>query len=82
VEVATVPVSQNRVFFKLSCDFKNKTDKAYFYYSLDGTNWNAIGNTLQMSYTLPHFMGYRFALFNYATKSTNGYVDFDYFRIQ
>ncbi|PXV86833.1 carbohydrate binding protein [Lachnotalea glycerini] len=82
VEVASVPVTQNRVYFKLYCDFKNRTDKAYFYYSLDGTNWTSIGNTLQMSYTLPHFMGYRFALFNYATKSTGGYVDFDYFRIQ
>jgi hypothetical protein len=26
-------------------------------------------------------MGYRFALFNYATKSTGGFADFDYFRI-
>ncbi|MDA3930286.1 MAG: hypothetical protein PF541_15155 [Prolixibacteraceae bacterium] len=26
-------------------------------------------------------MGYRFGLFNYATKTTGGYVDFDYFRI-
>jgi hypothetical protein len=24
---------------------------------------------------------YRFALFNYATQSTGGYVDFDYYRI-
>jgi arabinoxylan arabinofuranohydrolase len=35
-----------------------------------------------MTYTLPHFMGYRFALFNFATKSTGGYVDYDYFRIE
>jgi hypothetical protein len=34
-----------------------------------------------MNYTLTHFMGYRFALFNYATKSTGGSVDFDYFRV-
>ena len=34
-----------------------------------------------MAYTLPHFMGYRFALFHYATKSADGSVDFDYFRI-
>ncbi|MEI3220195.1 MAG: hypothetical protein V8S08_12040 [Lachnoclostridium sp.] len=27
-------------------------------------------------------MGYRFGLFNYATKSTGGYVDFDYFRVE
>ncbi|WP_455610241.1 beta-xylosidase family glycoside hydrolase [Bacteroides sp.] len=26
-------------------------------------------------------MGYRFGLFNYATKTSEGYVDFDYFRI-
>jgi len=36
-----------------------------------------IGNTLQMEYTIHHFMGYRFALFNYATKVTKSYVDFD-----
>lgn len=35
-----------------------------------------------MQYTMPHFMGYRFALFNYATKETEGYVDFDYFKIE
>nr|WP_242954184.1 dockerin type I domain-containing protein [Clostridium puniceum] len=27
------------------------------------------------------FIGYRFALFNYATKAAGGFVDFDYFRI-
>jgi hypothetical protein len=35
-----------------------------------------------MVYTLPHFVGYRFALFNYATRSSGGFVEFDYFRIQ
>jgi hypothetical protein len=32
-----------------------------------------------MKYSLDHFMGYRIGLFNYATKETGGYVDFDYF---
>lgn len=80
-EVASVPLTQSKVYLKIDMDFKNRTDKAYFYYSLDGNQWTAIGNTLQMSYTIPHFMGYRFALFNYSTQSTGGYVDFDYFRI-
>jgi len=80
-EVESIPLDQDHIFFKIACDFKNKRDRAFFYYSLDGTGWNAIGNTLQMSYTLPHFMGYRFALFNYATRTTGGTVDFDYFRI-
>ncbi|WP_180270824.1 family 43 glycosylhydrolase [Sporanaerobium hydrogeniformans] len=81
-EVASIPLNQNKVYFKVDFDYKNRTDKAYFYYSLDGTNWSEIGSELQLEYTLPHFMGYRFALFNYATKTTGGYVDFDYFRIE
>ncbi|MDP4182830.1 MAG: glycoside hydrolase 43 family protein [Bacillota bacterium] len=81
-EIAKVSVTQKRVYFKVKCDFTNKTDKAYFYYSLNGATWTAIGNTLQMSYTMPHFMGYRFALFNFATKTIGGFVDFDYFRIE
>ncbi len=80
-EVESVPLTGNNVFLKLECDFKNRADKAYFYYSLDGTKWTAIGKPLQMSYTLPHFMGYRFALFNYATKEAGGHVDFDFFRV-
>jgi beta-xylosidase len=80
-ESARIPLTQNRVYLKAACDFKDKTDKGYFYYSLDGKNWIAIGGTLQMAYTIPHFMGYRFGLFNYATKTAGGYADFDYFRV-
>lgn len=80
-EVQSVPLTENLVYLKVECDFKNRADKAYFYYSFDGKNWNSIGKPLQMSYTIPHFAGYRFALFNYATKTTGGFVDFDYFRV-
>ena len=54
---------------------------ADFFYSLNGKTWNPIGTQLKMAYTLPHFMGYRFGLFNYATKDIGGFVDFDWFRI-
>ncbi|WP_316769955.1 glycoside hydrolase 43 family protein [Pedobacter frigiditerrae] len=82
VEGEEVPDGQQTVFLKASCDFKNRTDKGYFFYSFDGKTWKPIGETLQMSYTLPHFIGYRFGLFNYATEIAGGYVDFDYFRIE
>jgi hypothetical protein len=36
---------------------------------------------LKMKYTLPHFMGYRFGLFHYATATPGGFVDFDHFRV-
>lgn len=82
VQVQRVSLNQNLVYFKIDCDFTNKKDEAKFYYSLDGKVWNPIGETLKMTYTIPHFMGYRFGLFNYATKNTGGYVDFDWFRIK
>lgn len=81
-EVARIGLYQDRVYFRIDMDFRNQTDQGKFYYSLDGNNWTTIGNTLRMTYDLKHFMGYRFALFNYATRSTGGYVDFDYYRIE
>ena len=80
-EVERVPLNQNTVFLKAECDFKNRADQARFFYSLNGQSWTAIGNELKMNYTLPHFMGYRFGLFNYATKTAGGHADFDFFRI-
>ncbi|KQB44341.1 Glycoside hydrolase [Flavobacterium daejeonense] len=81
-EIESVPLNQDKVYFKAACDFKNRADKGRFYYSLDGKKWTPIGNTINLSYTLPHFMGYRFGLFNYATKNPGGYVDFDWFRLK
>lgn len=81
-EAARIPLNQQTVFFKAGCDFTDKKDEAQFFYSLDGKTWTPIGTTLKMTYTLPHFMGYRFALFNYATKSIGGYADFDFFHIE
>ena len=80
-EVERLPLNQNTVFLKADCDFKNRADKARFFYSLDGKSWTVIGSQLKMSYTLPHFMGYRFGLFNFATKTPGGYADFDFFRV-
>ncbi len=81
VEVERVPLTRDRVFLKLECDFENRADEARFFYSLDGKNWAALGKPLRMTYTLPHFMGYRFALFHFATRTPGGFVDFDSFHI-
>ena len=80
-EAQTVPLSQNTIYFRAECDFRDKKDAANFFYSLDGKTWVPIGTQLKMAYTIPHFMGYRFALFNYATKIPGGWADFDFFRI-
>ncbi len=81
IEMQKIPLAQPTVFLKADCNFKERADTAHFFYSLDGKSWTPIGSALKMSYTLPHFMGYRFGLFNYATKTAGGFVDFDFFHI-
>ena len=81
VEVHSVPLTQRTVYLKAECDFNDRIDIGYFYYSLDGKSWRSIGSQLKMEYSMPHFMGYRFGLFNYSTKMPGGFVDFDWFHI-
>ncbi|SHM43993.1 Endo-1,4-beta-xylanase, GH35 family [Chitinophaga jiangningensis] len=82
VEEGSIPLQQKVVYLKALANFRNGADKGYFYYSLDGADWKPIGGVLQMSYTIPHFMGYRFGLFNFATRETGGQVDVDFFHIE
>jgi beta-xylosidase len=82
VEMARIPFTKKTVYLKAECNFRDLSDTAEFFYSLDGKSWNRIGGQLKMAYTLPHFMGYRFGLFNYATKEAGGYADFDFFQIE
>ena len=81
VERVALDNGVNRVYLRVDFDYTQRKDQATFFYSLDGAAWTQIGNTLQMAYTMPHFMGYRFGLFNYATQTTGGYVDFDSFHV-
>ncbi len=78
----TVPLNQNTVHLKVDCDFgADKKDKAGFYFSLDGKKWSRIGDTLQMNYDWPDFVGQRFGLFYYSTENLGGWVDFDFFHV-
>lgn len=81
-ELTSIPIKTNTVYLKVDADFKNRKDEGRFFYSIDGKKWTEIGAPLKMAYTLDHFMGYRFALFNYATENIGGYADFDYFKIK
>lgn len=80
-EAASVPLNQDEVYLRIDMNYQNQADKASFYYSLDGKSWTAFGNTIKMEYKLTHFMGYRYGLFNFGTRNTGGYADFDFFRI-
>lgn len=81
VETQSIPLTKTKIYIKAECNFTDRKDVANFFYSLDGKVWLPIGTQLKMAYTIPQFIGYRFALFNYATKITGGSADFDYFHI-
>ncbi len=78
-EMKRVELKKNNVHLRMDCDFNINIDKARFYYSLDGKEWIQLGPEFQMIYYTDHFMGIRFAIYNYATKHSGGYVDVDFF---
>jgi beta-xylosidase len=78
----SILLNQDILHLRIDFDFTEAVDIAGFYYSLCGSEWTKIGSKLKMSYRLSHFTGYRFALFNFATKKPGGHVDFDWFRIE
>lgn len=92
-EVESVPFTGKTAYFRVECDLRpangsnsinlnpGRRDRSYFYYSMDGKTWKRIGDSIGMPYDMPHFMGYRFTIFNFATKTAGGHVDVDYYRI-
>ena len=78
---AELPKGMDKVYLRAAMDFTDLTDKATFFFSIDGKLWTPIGDTLQMHYDWPDFCGYRFALFHYATQEAGGHADFDYFHV-
>lgn len=79
-EKERIELSQNTVYLRIDCDFSQHRDLATFYYSTDNRNWKKIGTDFRMKFDYTKlFMGTRFAIFNYATKSKGGYVDIDFF---
>lgn len=79
-DIERVKIKTKKIFLKIEGDFRLNRDIATFYYSLDGKEWQKIGNDFKMIYDYRRlFMGTRFAIFNYSTETVGGYVDVDYF---
>lgn len=79
-EIEAVATDASRIWLRTECDFRDMADKASFFYSLDGKEWHRIGDTLEMKFDWPDFVGQRFALFYFSTLTPGGHADFDYFR--
>lgn len=82
-EKERIELKQSRVYLRIDGDFRLHRDRAVCYYSLDGKEWKRIGEEFSMIFDYRRFfMGTKFALFNYATKHTGGYVDIDCFNYE
>jgi beta-xylosidase len=79
VTVDSVVLREASVYLRAKAS--NATRKAVFEYSLDNKEFRQLGNELSMRFSLKIFTGNKFCLFNYATKETGGYVDFDWFHM-
>ncbi|MGA1977941.1 MAG: glycoside hydrolase 43 family protein [Bacteroidales bacterium] len=75
-------VAMNKTVLYLRTIASNATSRASFEYSFDNRIFNKLGDDLLMRFSLSIFTGNKFCLFNYATKETGGYVDFDWFRVK
>ncbi len=75
VEVAAVPLAGNRVRLRANADIRPGAARpAVFSYSTDGAAFARLGPAFSMGNDWRFFMGYRFALFNHATRSLGGAV--------
>jgi beta-xylosidase len=81
-ETVAISPLENCATIDLRTIASNTTRKATFEYSYDNKKFTRIGNELTMRFSLKIFTGNKFGLFNYATKETGGFVDFDWFRVK
>mgnify|MGYP003290337446 CR=1 FL=1 len=82
-EHGRVKLSQDVIYLRIDGDFTNRQDKASFYYSLDNKEWKEFGKSIRMRFDfMKFFMGTKYAIFNYSTKETGGYIDVDYIDYQ
>ena len=85
VALSLLSPKSKKIWLRIDADFRagerGGRDAANFYYSFDGENFKQIGTKdYRMRFDWRRFfMGSKFALFNYATKKSGGYVDFDSF---
>ncbi|KAK1224425.1 hypothetical protein PQX77_012721 [Marasmius sp. AFHP31] len=75
IATAEVELSGNQVWLKVTADVGPAGSKvATFSYSTDGNTFTDLGNALKLNDSWEFFMGYRFGIFNFATRSLGGSV--------
>ncbi|MBC6462843.1 family 43 glycosylhydrolase [Actinomadura sp. HBU206391] len=74
-EAASANVSGSRIWLRVNADIRPGSGRqARFSYSTDGVNFTSLGPPFTLNNAWQFFMGYRFGIFNYATRSLGGAV--------
>ena len=82
IDLSEKKTDRTKIWLRIDADFRpGQHDKATFYYSLDGEEWNKVGDEYRMRFDWQRFfMGSKFGIFCYATKKKKGgYIDVDEF---
>lgn len=81
-EVASHPVSRGRIWLREIADIRPGAGRtAKFSYSTDGRTFRPIGKPFLLDTDWHFFMGYRYAIFNYATRWLGGSVKVRWFEM-
>jgi beta-xylosidase len=81
-EVAGTAVSGGRIWLRATADIRPGTGRqGHFSYSTDGVNFTALGSGFTLNNSWQFFMGYRFAIFNYASQALGGAVQVQSFEL-
>ncbi|KAK7699490.1 hypothetical protein SLS64_011628 [Diaporthe eres] len=79
-QAATTPITQLRVWLRATVDINpGSGKKGTFSYSLDGNTFVTFGSQLTLNSEWEFFMGYRYGIFNFATKALGGSVKVESF---
>ncbi|KNE82145.1 MULTISPECIES: glycoside hydrolase family 43 protein [Streptomyces] len=74
-EAASTTISGTRVWLRAQADIRPGAPRpGTFSYSTDGTTFTRLGPAFTMGNNWQFFMGYRYAIFNYATQALGGSV--------
>ncbi|KAL0575775.1 hypothetical protein V5O48_006194 [Marasmius crinis-equi] len=74
-DVTTASFTGNQIWLRVTADVApTGSNQAIFSYSTDGTRFTVLGNALVLDNSWQFFMGYRFGIFNFATKALGGSV--------
>jgi beta-xylosidase len=74
-DVARVPIRAGEIWLRVAADIHPGADRmAVFSYSTDGKAFQTLGQPFVLNNRWQFFMGYRYGIFNYATRSLGGEV--------